>query len=79
MPRLYRFEEGQDDGTRLAPETKTGIVDLCSHCWEKRAEILADDLVDPPIDDPMGAEHPPYSDEDYDCEECEKRLTDLDN
>lgn len=70
MPRIY--------------DSASNPIDFCKHCFpdETEAEEVYGDVAktgEGPDDrgNCFGyeAEHPPYDGEEYDCEECGKRLT----
>lgn len=42
---------------------RTPPVDLCAYCWRDW------------VDDNLEIEHPPYTDSEYRCFECDERLT----
>lgn len=82
MPRIYVQRDEDLDAYGCE------AVDLCNQCWDNivngedetvlssvsdcHIKFCKEALMDPPDD---GDHHPEYSDVEYDCYSCNKRLT----
>jgi len=73
MPRIWDADEGYTlDEVERHPEIGLVPYDYCRRCWAtavRKASRLAD----------VDTDHPPYDEEEYDCDHCGKRLTGRDD
>lgn len=59
MPRIYQLDANDESEP----------VDYCRHCWPNAVQFA-----NPWVDD-INADHPPYEETDYLCDECGRELT----
>jgi hypothetical protein len=60
-------------------DTDNNPLDYCRGCFPRTLLDAAELLDEPSSLISHDADHPPYSDTDYQCEECAQPLTDIDN